>query len=110
MTEPATDQEIEQYRMGAFNSPLPNDVSTAIRKLLARLAIAESREGWRPIETAPRDGTVIWLANEHSLRVGAWISGRWADWVRAELGGTCDLHFTPTHWAPVPTPPSPSGE
>lgn len=64
---------------------------------------------WRPIETAPRDGTRIWLGTSHSIRIGFWqqgemhenhgsIGGGWRDMCAAEqIDGMTDLHFLPTH-------------
>jgi hypothetical protein len=76
-------------------------------------------DGWRPIETAPKDGTKIdlWLnpallpisfgvGNDPGFRVAdAWFEkGRWV--TETELGN----HFTfreetITHWRPLPAPP-----
>lgn len=68
---------------------------------------------WQPIETAPRDGRVILLGNQH----GAWF-GRYCDryssgyrpknpWESLMLnheymGG---LRHPPTHWTHLPEPP-----
>lgn len=63
----------------------------------------DNRAGeWRPIETAPRDGTEVLafarVDTEPLVRV-AWLNhGRWDD-------GT-GLSLRPTHWVPLPDPPN----
>lgn len=68
---------------------------------------------WQRIETAPRDGTIIWLANRNIMRLGWWTSNRgyenhgtvgggWIDKGLAEAGGVRGLTFAPTHWQPTP--------
>jgi len=64
---------------------------------------------WRPIETAPRDGTRVLLwANSHTTEphwehaIGFW----WADKWRVDdpqCGGTCAAEAT--HWQPLDEPP-----
>jgi len=73
-------------------------------------------ESWQPIETAPKDGSYIWLGNENSIRIGFWASGiqyecrgtvggGWRDLILHDTGNPCDLPFKPTHWKPVPNTP-----
>lgn len=78
----------------------------------------EAERGWRPIETAPKDGTRIllikvgWDTYEGRLGhtnyvwwgvIGYWSEewGNWNDGV--EPSGLAD----PTHWMPLPEPPTP---
>ena len=63
--------------------------------------------GWRPIETAPKDGTNILLREGSDVSQGGWLTGM--------AQGTEDEHYAgwwsvncfdnPTHWMPLPQPP-----
>ena len=69
--------------------------------------------GWRDIETAPRDGTCIYVAKLDDTF--GWVRGisRWVDfkgisgWVSMGLyDPPGDLGLArPTHWLPLPEPP-----
>lgn len=70
------------------------------------------REGWQPIETAPKDGTKILLArigrNEVGKDLGIWWAARgfwssqWNNWNDGiEPSGLA----YPTHWIPLPAAP-----
>lgn len=58
---------------------------------------------WQPIESAPKDGTVVDL----------WVDGgreadcRWRGgaWVTVEDGCVWSVASDPTHWMPLPQPP-----
>jgi hypothetical protein len=68
-------------------------------------AVQEARDGWEPIETAPKDGTDILVAlhlwndptKPHTFEVVAWDGEEWAS----------DSYpvYPPTHWRPLPKPP-----
>lgn len=64
--------------------------------------------GWRPIETAPRDGTNILLLTAGGVVEGYW---QWGDWSQSviecsydEAGGPV-FGCRPTHWMPLPPAP-----
>lgn len=96
----------------------------ALDRIAARLA-QPVMEGWRPIETAPRDGTTIMLWHGKSgLRdrvvVGAYDKDAEYPWrflnnpfpliefQHGEDDNGMENAFTsePTHWLPLPQPPS----
>lgn len=74
-------------------------------------------EGWRPIETAPRDGIHMLLAFGHGAVCEGWwsaeIEGNWdeppclAGWTVPTLGSFNDYGLKPTHWMPLPPSPTP---
>lgn len=72
---------------------------------------------WQPIETAPRDGTHILVINAaflhegemcvafwHTLRGEKQEDGRWD--VTGYGGYEAEPEVEPTHWQPLPEPPS----
>ena len=93
------------------------DMATAARAYLAALPAAG--DGWRPIESAPRDGNEILLGIAEPN--GAVCAGFWHDGSECygHQGGAgwfseddrCNLltasNWHPTHWQPLPLPPQP---
>lgn len=83
------------------------------QRLVAALEAAR-KDGWQPIETAPKDGTHVLLWFEwHDLPVvGDFRYGRW--WSVHSLGGNLprpngmdwEEVMRPTHWMPLPLPPA----
>lgn len=83
---------------------------------------------WRPIATAPLDGTSILVHNNYApglpggvmeqchagnTAVAAWWgdSGESGEWIcYMSLPRDPELHFEPTHWMPLPEPPGPESE
>ncbi len=72
-------------------------------------------QGWRPISEAPRDGTHLWLANEHNMAVGFWSGSEkdrtpqadlWVLYYARVYGAPDSPWFTPTHFQALPAPPS----
>lgn len=88
----------------------------------AAAALAVRGDGWLPIESAPKDGTRVFLWIEWSdvPVVGEFSHKRWwADTEHYEVscgtycyGGTVssDKNMKPTHWMPLPVAPQPQEE
>jgi hypothetical protein len=60
---------------------------------------------WQPIETAPKDGTRIIVANYAVVWPDvSWVKSPRAGerWEHLNLGA---VRFAPTHWMPIPKPP-----
>jgi hypothetical protein len=64
---------------------------------------------WQPIETAPKDGTLILLANIEDIHDPWVVCGQWnkgAGWYNQfACAGNGDCKIRPTHWMPLPPPP-----
>lgn len=72
---------------------------------------------WQPIETAPKDGSIILLyrptaAKWAVIAPGAWNDDHyakhprpyWEGWLK--IGSVSEYRYwTPTHWMPLPEPP-----
>lgn len=57
---------------------------------------------WQPIETAPRDGTKLFLCNN---RLGIVSEGYFLGYPGAEMWFWATLRNEPTHWMPIPPLP-----
>ena len=62
---------------------------------------------WQPIETAPKDGTVVLLAGCRKPVAAAWLEDEIDYWhVDDNKRGPFALRGPgPTHWMPFPAPP-----
>jgi hypothetical protein len=81
------------------------DLLRAAAEVLSRLALAERGEGWRPIETAPKDGTrVLGTGNRDGT---PWkIVIRQLDRLDGWYSDPGKHHVQPTHWMPLPPSPA----
>ena len=80
-----------------------------LAELRAASQNASALSAWRPIETAPRDGTNILLSNlGFGLVDELPFTGYWDASVNGfamqHVGNLCGF-AKPTHWMPLPTPP-----
>lgn len=58
---------------------------------------------WQPIETAPKDGTMILVVEpKNNQRLLVIYHKQWAMW----LSVPGRIQVRPTHWMPLPLPPS----
>jgi hypothetical protein len=98
--------------MAQLQKQIALDQAAGIASLpaIAALRSSPAREGeWKPIETAPKNGTAVLLFCQHpeapritdgfyADEVGRWIDDDMLD-VELRLG-------PPTHWRELPSPPS----
>lgn len=81
----------------------------AIAALRAALAGGtRETEGWRPIAEAPKDGTYVLICGTGGIHMAHWACGR----ERYQMWLNFDSHGVgaPTHWMPLPAPPSTTEE
>jgi len=69
-----------------------------------------STMNWRPIETAPKDGTEVLVLAVYddgppAYAVAAWDGEEWRDVGDIGWGGMHGEDNQPTHWMPLPAPP-----
>jgi hypothetical protein len=81
---------------------------------------AGDERGWRPIESAPKDGTdvlVMYMHIETQCVFNAFYASPAENWDAEDEGWWSYEHsevrriklegwMTPTHWQPLPTPPT----
>lgn len=77
------------------------------------------RHGWRPISEAPRDGTVVdlWAAGKRCADC-YWedygdpdiSDAHWRQMYSEVVGPSFELDHSPTHWQPIPEPPTASDD
>lgn len=82
-------------------------IKAIIRSALSDHGVQESGGSWRPIESAPRDGTgiLVKLPDSDMPHTAKFWRGSWTvAWDHSELKGW----DAPTHWMPIPELPSDS--
>lgn len=87
-----TREEIYHYQFCAFACVYSDAHSDSFQRVDAEL----EKMDWRPIATAPKDGTQIILCHDNEVYSGSWSCGAWdAD---ADHEGQSQF---PTHWRPM---------
>lgn len=84
------------------------------KETISELEAELRQREWQPIETAPKDGTHIWLfSNGDHQCAGYWLitSGEdyhWEGWIFADelLADVKPDGLDPTHWMPLPAAPA----
>ncbi|RYG87653.1 MAG: hypothetical protein EON59_06790 [Alphaproteobacteria bacterium] len=61
---------------------------------------------WRPIESAPKDGTTVLIYDDGAVTV-AFFDEEWSDWFYPYKGGKTRWTGA-SHWMPVPSDPPPA--
>ena len=110
MAQNALCDAAEPYEQSDDNlSQAVDNLSDAITAYLSHAG------GWRPIESAPTDeGRWLLLADETHVSVGSWdtvIPGGLMRWISVNgyFGSLIRPRRKPTHWMPLPPPPSDTG-
>jgi Lar family restriction alleviation protein len=111
---------------GADHGPCdPNECAEDTYRAMLSASPPEPVSGWRDIATAPRDSTgprtpILIQFGAEGMAVGFW-DDYYADggrgctdgfpWIEPFTGDPLNLHFSdpPTHWMPLPNPPSEPG-
>lgn len=78
-------------------------------ELKKQLAEARKDSSWQPIETAPKDGTVI-LACAHDWKRPTEMKWNNFTGLLTFMNGTHPMFTPPTHWIPLPSTPLPETE
>jgi hypothetical protein len=75
----------------------------------ALAAVEAARPKWLPIETAPKDGTLLLVVNDSRIAMAHRITSDLV-WYQFVSGVPMLFHpvlaFEPTHWQPLPAAPS----
>ncbi|CAI9119573.1 DUF551 domain-containing protein [Brytella acorum] len=129
-----TDPRIEaaaRAMCGRFNEgdasiwdDLPNSDREYYREAARVVLEAADAAAWRPIESAPRDGTeclIGWSSTGWHVQTAWWDAefdtgwdeeiddikhiGAWTGGVVESWGDETTLTYNPTHWMPLPAPP-----
>lgn len=72
-----------------------------------RNIVEDLTAGWRPIETAPKNGTPVllgWLSSRF-VTSGLWVTRSDDDPRWLTVHGPYSGSAAPTHWMPLPEPP-----
>lgn len=96
----------------AYSLELADDRIAELKAEILRLRALLEAETWRPIETAPKDGTWVllyWPMTRTNVVVAghfyAASDGEAVWWSLPKV----DTHNDPTHWRPLPSPPTEEG-
>jgi hypothetical protein len=80
-----------------------------ITPLYARPQSAAVRDGWQPIETAPKDGSRILISHKYGLKIAWWGAAAYNRKTKSYNSGWTDggnYGFVATHWMPLPVAPA----
>lgn len=107
-----------------INEPMQDDYLAAADAILALFSPVD---GWKPIETAPKDGTeVLAFRPDQGVFIARWAwmeevvprdqngdpiedyDDSFADWWH-DAWGWLERELAPTHWQPLPAAPPPPG-
>lgn len=87
------------------------DGGQIIDKIAKALLTERQRSQWQPISTYPMDGTDALVCVTYNISADEWETLQWVDWCAPAYpwhvySNRIDIPFPPTHWMPLPAPPS----
>lgn len=87
-----------------------DDVETAsvarhIERAANTIAAYIAAQGWRPIETAPKDWTHVLVVDDGTVGEARWTDDGWY-WGSDHSSNPWSCLLNPTHWMPLPAAPS----
>jgi hypothetical protein len=92
-------------------------VRAAVRAALSTHSQADQQAAqvvaqWQPIETAPKDGSRVVLANRQTAHTGFWGPRHYGPnwWMVSEHVAAFSTINPPTHWMPLPAAPEAAAE
>lgn len=101
-----------RYIMGNTNFSIFQQRREQVKQALQALSAPAADDGWRPIETAPKDGTDVLVCLSDTVAIAHWSKGLGGSgWLDDSGAGHHDYWnyvglISPTHWRPLPAPPA----
>jgi len=89
--------------LAAENNSKIGQLEAEIAELRQRAERAEAAMWWRPIATAPRDGTFVLTRNPYGQVCQDFADSNSSEMICQSWSGN------PTHWMPLPPPPATAG-
>ena len=101
-------EAVEEAARELMASKTFGEESRAYEALEAALAMPREPDGWRPIESAPKDVSVMLGRSGSVIYCGRLRHGNLGEPQQGELAWRCDSSgrfANPTHWMPLPASP-----
>lgn len=105
MIDEVKDTYLSQFDgVGYIDSPSALELLDYAKRLRQRVAELGAANRWLPIETAPKnDSVLLYDSGTNTWIVGMWLDGDWVCvWDHEYLE---NYEVNPTHWQPLPQPP-----
>lgn len=97
--------EAKRWGMSDETSDLCRDI---VAERIAELEAEVGRRRWRPMDTAPKDGTRILLGKKGFVDAAEWQAEArgWVQNNHPDSGWPDQIFYDPEGWMPLPEPPS----
>lgn len=100
------ERELREY-VSILESHLYNqpDRASWVENKADTIAAFIAAQGWRPIETAPKDWTHVLVVDDGTVGEARWTDDGWY-WGSDHSSNPWSCLLNPTHWMPLPAAPS----